>query len=39
MASNLKDIDGTQAPLLDHLVELRSRLVRCVLALLVGFAV
>ena len=39
MAFNIKDIDETQAPLLDHLIELRSRLVRCVLALLVGFAV
>ena len=39
MAFNIKDIDETQAPLLDHLVELRSRLVRCVLALLIGFAV
>ena len=35
----LKDIDETQAPLLDHLVELRSRLVRSVLALAVAFAI
>ena len=33
----LKDIDETQAPLLDHLIELRGRLVRCVLALAVAF--
>ena len=39
MALGLKDIDETQAPLLDHLVELRTRLVRCVLALSVGFAI
>ncbi len=35
----LRDIDDTQAPLLDHLVELRSRLVRSVLALAIGFGV
>lgn len=35
----LKDLDESQAPLLDHLVELRSRLVRCVLALAVAFGV
>jgi len=39
MALNIKDIDETQAPLLDHLIELRTRLVRCVLALGVAFAV
>lgn len=39
MALNIRDIDDTQAPLLDHLIELRTRLVRCVLALSVGFAV
>ena len=33
----LKDIDETQAPLLDHLIELRGRLVRCVLALAIAF--
>jgi sec-independent protein translocase protein TatC len=33
----IKDIDQTQQPLLDHLIELRSRLVRCVLALMVAF--
>ncbi len=35
----MKDIDETQAPLLDHLVELRTRLVRCVFALAIAFAV
>jgi sec-independent protein translocase protein TatC len=35
----LKDIDQTQAPLIDHLVELRTRLLRCVLALALAFAV
>lgn len=39
MAIEIKDIDDTQAPLLDHLVELRTRLVRCVFALAIAFAV
>ncbi|MBX7514633.1 twin-arginine translocase subunit TatC [Qipengyuania sp. GH38] len=39
MAFEMKDIDESQAPLLDHLVELRSRLVRCVAALVVAFGV
>ncbi len=30
------DVDASRAPLLDHLVELRSRLIKCVLALIVG---
>ena len=33
----LPDIDETQAPLLDHLIELRTRLLRCVLALALAF--
>lgn len=33
----MKDIDETQAPLLDHLIELRSRLLKCVIALFGGF--
>ncbi|QZD92148.1 twin-arginine translocase subunit TatC [Qipengyuania xiapuensis] len=37
MAFEVKDIDETQAPLLDHLIELRMRLVRCVAALVVAF--
>lgn len=39
MALKVPDIDETQAPLLDHLIELRSRLVRCVMALTAAFAV
>jgi sec-independent protein translocase protein TatC len=35
----IKDIDETQAPLLDHLIELRARLLRAVLALAVAFFV
>ncbi|WP_326524746.1 twin-arginine translocase subunit TatC [Sphingomonas sp.] len=33
----MRDIDDTQAPLLDHLIELRRRLLWCVASLLVGF--
>ncbi len=36
---NYRDIDDTQAPLLDHLIELRSRLMRCIVALAVTFAI
>lgn len=39
MALKLKDLDETQAPLLDHLIELRGRLVKAVLALIAAFAV
>lgn len=39
MAFEIKDIDQTEAPLLDHLIELRTRLVRCILTLGVAFAV
>lgn len=39
MAFNIKDIDDTQAPLLEHLVELRKRLVRAVMALMAAFGV
>lgn len=39
MAFKLRDLDETQAPLLDHLIELRTRLLRCVGALAVAFAV
>lgn len=38
MALKVKDLDDTQAPLLDHLIELRKRLMRCVLAMAVAFA-
>lgn len=36
---NIADIDDTQAPLLDHLIELRTRLLRAVLAFAAAFAV
>jgi sec-independent protein translocase protein TatC len=39
MAMNIRDIDETQAPLLDHLLELRSRLLRCIVALGLAFCV
>ena len=35
----ISDIDETQAPLLEHLLELRTRLLRCVYALAVAFAI
>ena len=35
---DVKDLDESRAPLLDHLIELRTRLVRALLALAVGFA-
>ncbi len=39
MALKISDIDETQAPLLDHLLELRTRLMRCIMALGAAFAV
>lgn len=39
MVFKIKDIDDSQAPLLDHLVELRTRLIRCILALVLAFFV
>ena len=39
MPLRIRDIDETQAPLLDHLIELRTRLVRCVVVLAAAFAV
>lgn len=39
MPLKIRDIDETQAPLLDHLIELRKRLVRCVVVLALAFAV
>ena len=39
MPFKIRDIDETQAPLLDHLIELRTRLVRAVIALSIAFAV
>ncbi|WP_086617015.1 twin-arginine translocase subunit TatC [Erythrobacter tepidarius] len=35
----IKDLDETRAPLLDHLIELRTRVIRALLALGIGFAV
>jgi sec-independent protein translocase protein TatC len=37
MPLKIRDIDETQAPLLDHLIELRTRLLRCVIALAIAF--
>ena len=39
MTFRISDIDETQAPLLDHLVELRSRLLRAFMAFAVAFGV
>lgn len=36
---NVKDLDETRQPLLDHLIELRTRIVRALVALGVGFAI
>ncbi len=33
------DIDQSEAPLLDHLIELRGRLLRCVIALAIAFVI
>ena len=38
MVLKIKDIDESQAPLLDHLIELRARLMRFILALLVNLS-
>jgi sec-independent protein translocase protein TatC len=37
--SDNNELEGTEAPLLDHLIELRRRLLYCVLALVLAFAV
>jgi sec-independent protein translocase protein TatC len=39
MAFGIRDIDDTQAPLLDHLIELRARLLRAIAALAVAFGI
>ena len=39
MAVKFRDIDDSQAPLLDHLIELRQRLLHCVYALVITFAI
>lgn len=38
MPFKVKDLDESQAPLLDHLIELRNRLLKAILALAVTFA-
>ena len=35
----ISDLDETESPLLDHLIELRNRLMRCLLTLVVAFAI
>ena len=35
----MNDIDESTAPLLDHLIELRGRLIKCMIALVIGFAI
>ena len=39
MVFSVRDIDDSQAPLLDHLIELRTRLMRSILALGLAFCV
>jgi sec-independent protein translocase protein TatC len=39
MVFKVRDIDQSQAPLLDHLVELRTRLLRSILAIFLAFCV
>ncbi|WP_088309440.1 twin-arginine translocase subunit TatC [Novosphingobium sp. B 225] len=39
MVFQVHDIDESQAPLLDHLIELRSRLLRAILALALAFCI
>lgn len=39
MVFDVRDIDETQAPLLDHLIELRTRLLRAIAALGVSFGI
>ncbi|MBO9499330.1 MAG: twin-arginine translocase subunit TatC [Novosphingobium sp.] len=39
MAFKIHDIDESQAPLLEHLIELRTRLMRCLAAIIVSFLV
>jgi sec-independent protein translocase protein TatC len=39
MADDEADIEASRAPLLDHLIELRSRLIVCAAAIAVGFVI
>ena len=34
-----EDIDASEAPLLDHLIELRTRLIYCVIGFIVTFII
>jgi len=37
--SDVDELEDTRAPLLDHLIELRRRLIYCILALIVAFLI
>ncbi|PKB19529.1 Sec-independent protein translocase TatC [Novosphingobium kunmingense] len=39
MVFQIRDIDETQAPLLDHLIELRTRLLRSIVVLAIAFVI
>lgn len=39
MANDESEIEASRAPLLDHLIELRGRLIVCAIALAIGFAI
>ena len=39
MSADESDIEASRAPLLDHLIELRRRLIVCAAALVIGFLV
>lgn len=39
MAFEIKDIDDSQAPLMEHLIELRARLLKSIAALVVAFGI
>jgi len=39
VAFEIEDIDESKAPLLDHLIELRTRLLRAIIALIISFGV
>ncbi len=39
MSADIDDIEATKAPLMDHLIELRSRLIKAVLAFAVTFGI
>ena len=37
MSDEVDELEDTRAPLLDHLIELRRRLIYCIVALIVTF--